>query len=104
MARVMPKDARLYSIEFSPANADIAHRILNHAGVDGVTVIVGTLGDGGQTMDRLESDHGFVSGSLDFVFLDHDKAAYLPDLERILALGWLHPGSVAVADNVKIPG
>ncbi len=104
MARIMPEDARLYSIEFSPANADIARRIWDHAGVDGLTVIVGTLGDGGRTMNRLESDHGFEAGSLDFVFLDHDKAAYLPDLERILARGWLHPGSVAVADNVKIPG
>ena len=36
--------------------------------------------------------------------VDHDKAAYLPDLERILGRGWLHPGSVVVADNVKVPG
>jgi catechol O-methyltransferase len=38
------------------------------------------------------AEHGFAPGSLDFVFVDHDKAAYLPDLERILARGWLHPG------------
>jgi catechol O-methyltransferase len=38
------------------------------------------------------------------VFLDHDKDAYLPDLQRILAEGWLHPGSVVVADNVLFPG
>ena len=67
-------------------------------------MVVGSLRDGGDTMSRLESQHGFTSGSVDFVFVDHDKAAYLPDLERILGRGWLHPGSVVVADNVKLPG
>jgi catechol O-methyltransferase len=38
------------------------------------------------------------------VFVDHDKSAYLPDLERIVDRGWLHPGSIVVADNVKFPG
>jgi catechol O-methyltransferase len=104
-ARVMPDGARLYSIEFNPANADIARSILAHAGVgDRVTVVVGTLGDGGATMTALEDEHGFTPESLDFVFIDHDKDAYLPDLERIVGQGWLRPGALAVADNVKFPG
>ncbi len=103
--RVMPDGAHLYSLEFNPDNADIARRIIDHAGVgDRVTVVVGTLGDGGQTISALESEHGFDEGSLDFVFIDHDKDAYLPDLERILERGWLRPGAVVVADNVKFPG
>src|SRR5436190_18301621 len=82
--RVMPDTAHLYSVEFHPANAEIARSILAHAGVgDRVTVIVGTLGDGGTTISALEEEHGFTRRSLDFVFLDHDKDAYLPDLERI---------------------
>lgn len=105
MARVMPEDARLLSVEFLQANADIARRLLVHAGVDDrVTVVVGTLADGGETVDRLESDYGLTEGNLDFVFIDHDKSAYLTDLERILDRGWLHSGSVVVADNVKVPG
>jgi catechol O-methyltransferase len=105
MVRVMPSDARLYSIELSPANAQIARRIWDHAGVgDRVTVIVGHLGDGGSTLDQLRTTYGFAPGGLDFVFLDHDKAAYLPDLRRILDQDWLHRGSVVVADNVKFPG
>ena len=64
MARVMPPDAQLYSIEFSPANSEIARRIWEQAGIaDRVTVVVGSLGDGGQTMDRLESEHGFTRGA-----------------------------------------
>ena len=103
--RAMPDAAHLYSVEFLDANAAIARRIIDHAGVgDWVTVVVGTLGDGGATMDALESEHGFAPGSLDFAFLDHDKEAYLPDLERIVERGWLHPAAVVVADNIKFPG
>jgi catechol O-methyltransferase len=105
MARVMPDQAQLCSIEFSQANADVARRIWDHAGIgDRVSVIVGSLGDGGQTMARLEAEHGYSDGSLDFVFIDHDKRVYLPDLQLVLSQGWLHPGSVVVADNVKFPG
>jgi len=105
IARVMPPEARLHSIEFSEANARIARRIWDHAGIgDRATVVVGSLGDGGRTLARLEAEHGFAPGSVDFVFVDHDKAAYLADLERILQRGWLHAGSLVVADNVRVPG
>jgi catechol O-methyltransferase len=105
MARVMPADAHLFSVEFLQANAEIARRVWGHAGVGArVTAVVGSLGDGGETIARLRREHGFVEGSVDLVFIDHDKSHYLPDLERILAEGWLHPGSIVVADNVKFPG
>lgn len=104
MARVMPSDARLLSVEFSAANAAIARRVWEHAGVaDRVEVVVGTLGDGGTTAELLESSHG-VRAAVDLVFIDHDKSAYLPDLRLMLERGWLHPASVVVADNVKLPG
>jgi catechol O-methyltransferase len=103
--RAMPAGAHLWSIEFNPANAEVARRILAHAGVEErVTILVGTLADGGRTLGALETEHGFEHGSLDFVFLDHDKDAYLPDLERIVERGWLRPGAVVVADNVRFPG
>ena len=76
-----------------------------HAGVDDrVTCVVGTIGDGGRTLDALANEYGFDSGTLDFVFLDHDKDAYLDDLHSILERGWLHPGSIVMADNVQLPG
>jgi catechol O-methyltransferase len=104
-ARVMPAGAHLFSVELNADNAAIARRILAHAGVgDRVTVVVGTLGDGGATIAALEREHGFTEGSLDFLFIDHDKDAYVPDLEHVLGRGWLRPGAVVVADNVKVPG
>jgi catechol O-methyltransferase len=104
IARAAPS-AKVYSVEFAAANAEVARRIWAHAGVDDrVTCVVGTIGDGGRTLDALANEHGFAPGKLDLLFLDHDKNAYLPDLQSILDRGWLHPGSIAVADNVRIPG
>ena len=97
--------ARIYSVEFSAANADVARRIWAHAGAaDRITCVVGTLGDDGRTADTLARDHGFTDGAVDLVFIDHDKRAYLSDLRTILMRNWLHQGSIVVADNVGIPG
>lgn len=105
IARRLPPGGRLFSVEFNADNATIARQMIEHAGVaDRVTFVVGTLGDGGKTLRALSERHGFDAGSLDLLFIDHDKDAYLPDLKRIVEAGWLHPGSVAVADNVKFPG
>ena len=104
IARAGP-DARVVSVELAEANAANARRIWAHAGVaDRITCVVGTIGDGGTTLDNLARDHGFTTGGLDLLFIDHDKAAYLPDLLRIIERGWLHPGSITVADNVLVPG
>lgn len=104
IARAAP-NAKVVSVELAEANAANARQIWAHAGVaDRVTCVVGTIGDGGRTLDELAGNHGFASGTLDFVFLDHDKDAYLDDLKSIVARGWLHAGSLAVADNVRVPG
>jgi catechol O-methyltransferase len=102
---VAAPDAQVTSVEFNAANAAIARRVWEHAGVGGrVTAVVGTLGDGGQTVRRLREEQGLGAGSVDFVFVDHDKNAYLPDLRLIQREGWLRPGALVVADNVKLPG
>src|SRR5204863_8525149 len=88
-----------------PANASVARRIWEHAGLgERVTVLHGTLGDEGRTIERLTTEHGFGPGRLDFVFVDHVRPAYLPDLQRILGQRWLHQGSIVLADNMKVPG
>ncbi|MCD2195279.1 O-methyltransferase [Actinomycetospora endophytica] len=103
--RAMPSGAHLWSVEVSPANAAIARRVWEHAGVgDRVTAVIGFLGDGGRTIRRLREQDEFGAGGLDLVFIDHAKEEYVPDLERILEQGWLHPGSIVVADNVRFPG
>ena len=104
IARAAPS-ATVFSVELAEANAEVARRIWAHAGIDDrVTCVVGTIGDGGRTLDALANEHGFVADKLDFLFIDHDKDAYLRDLQSILDRGWLHRGSVVVADNVGFPG
>lgn len=104
IARAAPS-ARVLSVEFAAANAEVARRIWAHAGVaDRVTCVVGTLGDGGRTLDALADEHGVSPGSVDLLFIDHDKKAYLADLLSVEHRGWLHRGSIVVADNVRIPG
>jgi catechol O-methyltransferase len=99
------QSARVFSIELAEANAQIARRIWAHAGVDDrITCVVGTIGDSGRTLDALAAEHGFAADKLDFLFIDHDKGAYLTDLHSILDRGWLHRGSIVVADNILIPG
>lgn len=97
--------ARVVSVELSAANAAVARRIWEHAGVGRrISCVVGTIGDGGATLDRLQTEHGCLPGALDLLFIDHDKNAYLADLLSIVDRGWLRPGSIVLADNVGIPG
>jgi catechol O-methyltransferase len=104
IARAAP-DAKVFSVELAEANAANARRIWAHAGVaDRVTCVVGTISDGGRTLDTLAERHGFASSSVAFVFLDHDKDVYLDDLASIVERGWLQPGAIVVADNVRVPG
>jgi catechol O-methyltransferase len=105
MARATAPDTQIFTVEYSAANAEIARRNLDYAGVSHrVEVVVGSIGDGGRTLSHLRTVSGLSEGSLDFVFLDHAKEFYLSDLALIIEQGWLHPGSVAVADNVGFPG
>jgi catechol O-methyltransferase len=105
IARALPPGGRLTSVELNPDNASIARGVVAHAGAgDRVTFVVGSLGDGGATLDLLTREHGFADGGVDLVFLDHAKERYLPDLQLLLERGFLHPGTVVVADNIRFPG
>lgn len=93
----------IVSVELSADNAANARRIWEHAGVaDRVSCVQGTIGDGGATLDTVAEILG--SRPVDFLFLDHDKDAYLPDLLAVLERGWLTAGAVAMADNMGLPG
>ena len=53
MSRCLAPGGRVCSVEFNASNAELARRIIAHAGAaDRISILVGTLGDGGQTLDR----------------------------------------------------
>jgi len=104
IAQALPAGGKLLSIEMNPRNASISTRVWEHAGVaDRVTAVVGTIDDG-RTISRLKTEFGLEPGSLDFLFIDHEQSRYLPDLLLLLEARLLRPGTVVLADNVKIPG
>lgn len=55
-----------------------------------------------EVIPRLREDFGIER--LDFVFMDHWKRCYLPDLQALEDSGLLGEGSVVLADNVLFPG
>ena len=98
-----PRARGVVSVELSASNAEVAQRIWEHAGVaDRVRCVVGTIGDSGATLNWLQNEYGCGEGAVDLLFIDHDKNAYLADLQSIVGRG-LHRGSIVVADNVGIP-
>jgi len=104
IARSVPS-ARIVTVELAQANAAVARRIWEHAGVaDRITCVVGTIGDGGATLDALRDECGFAPDTVDFLFIDHNKNVYLADLLSIVERGWLRQGAIVVADNVGFPG
>ncbi len=97
MARALPPDGRIVTLEADPKHAQVARANFARAGVaDKVDVIEGR---GLDTLPRLAAEG---REPFDFVFIDADKPSYTDYLEWSLKL--THPGSMIVADNVVRDG
>jgi caffeoyl-CoA O-methyltransferase len=93
MARALPPDGRLLSLERDPAFADVARGSITRAGLaDRVEIRVGRALD---TLADLEREG---AGPFDMVFIDADKQPYAEYLQAVLLLS--APGTLIVADNV----
>lgn len=90
MARALPSDGHITTLEASSKHAQVARDNFEKAGVAGrITVREG------RALDLLPS---FAGQSFDLVFIDADKAGYPHYLDWALKLS--HPGTVIIADNV----
>lgn len=94
LARALPADGRLISIEYDPAHADVARANLARAGCDKVAEV--RTGAALDVLPRLAAEPG--AGPFDLVFIDADKANNAHYVEWALRL--TRPGSVIVVDNV----
>lgn len=93
LARALPADGLLLTIEIDPDRAARARANFTRAGVgDRAHVLVGDA-------ERLVAK---VAGPFDLIFQDGDKLQYEPLLDRLVAL--LRPGGVLVTDNVLWDG
>jgi caffeoyl-CoA O-methyltransferase len=93
MARALPGDGRLITLEFDPHHAEVARRNLARAGLTAkVDVRVGKALD---VLPMLEREG---AGPFDLVFIDADKPPYVEYFEWALRMS--RPGTLIVADNV----
>jgi len=97
LARALPPDGRLITVEADARHADVARRNFARAGVTSrVDLRVG------RGLDVLPQLHVERAGPFDFVFIDADKVNYPHYLDWAIRL--CHPGSLIVADNVVRKG
>jgi predicted O-methyltransferase YrrM len=97
LARALPPDGHLLSLEYEPRHAEVARANLAAAGVaDRVEVRVGAA------VDSLADLIAAGTEPYDLVFIDADKQSYPEYLTASLQL--TRPGSVIIADNVVRQG
>ena len=93
LARALPKDGKLVTLELSPAHAVVARKNLDRAGVGALVDI--RVGRAGDTLNKM-IEAG--EASFDLVFIDADKPAYVGYLNQVLQLA--HSGTVILGDNL----
>jgi len=97
MARALPPDGKLVTIEIDPKHAEVARANLDRAGFkDSVDVRVGPA------IKELPKIAKEDQGPFDFVFIDADKPS-IPDYFA-WSLKMSRPGSVIIVDNVVREG
>ncbi|MCR2762308.1 O-methyltransferase [Microbacterium sp. zg.B48] len=95
LARGIPDDGRVVTIEAEPRNAAIARANLDRAGVGHKVDI--RIGRGEHVLPMLDGEEPF-----DLVFIDADKESNTIYLDWAARLG--HPGTVVVVDNIGRAG
>jgi predicted O-methyltransferase YrrM len=93
LARALPHDGRLTTLEFSPRHAEVARANLAGAGLaDKVDVVVGAA------LETLPGVIKRADAPFDLVFIDADKVNYPHYFGHVM--GAVRPGSLVLADNV----
>lgn len=93
LARALPKDGEVVTLEAEPLHADTARANIERAGFSRTVEI--KLGPAAQTLDAMVKDG---VRPFDFIFIDADKPGYPAYLDLAIKLSW--PGTVIVADNM----
>ena len=97
MARALPADGRLITLEAEPKHAEVARANFTRAGLDRVIEL--RLGRASDTLPQLAAEG---SGRFDVVFIDADKVSTADYFAWALKL--THRGSLIIVDNVVRKG
>jgi len=93
MARALPRDGRLISLEYDPKHADVARKNIERAGLSGVAEV-----RVGKALDSLPKIHAAGEGPFDLIFIDADKPNNPAYFDWALKLS--RKGTAIIADNV----
>lgn len=93
MARALPGDGKLISLEFDARHAGVARTNIKNAGLDSLVEV--RVGKALDLLPLLVSEN---AGPFDMIFIDADKAPYKEYFEWSLKLS--RKGTLIVADNV----
>lgn len=93
LAKALPADGKITTIEFDEQHASLAKENIQSAGLSSmIDVRVGSA------LDILPQLHDKGEGPFDLIFIDADKPPYKEYFEWAIKLG--RPGTIIVADNV----
>ncbi len=92
LARALPEDGSLVSLELDPHHAEVAKANLERAGLRAKVEI--RVGPAGETLAQMEADG---EAPFDLVFIDADKDGYVEYLHRAFAL--TREGGLILGDN-----
>ncbi|TCJ18375.1 O-methyltransferase [Rubrobacter taiwanensis] len=92
LARALPRDGVLISLELREHHAGVARRNIERAGLSGRVEV--RVGDARERLAELAGQ----GGVFDLIFIDADKTGYPEYLEWSLRLS--RPGTLILADNV----
>jgi predicted O-methyltransferase YrrM len=93
LARALPADGRLISLEFDPKHAEVARANVARAGLAGIVEI--RLGPALESLPKIAAEN---RGPFDLVFIDADKENIPGYFTWSLKL--TRPGSLIIVDNV----
>ena len=93
MARALPKDGKLITLELEQRHADVAQKNINEAGLKELVNI--RIGKAINLLPTLAEEN---AGPFDMIFIDADKPPYAEYFQWALKLS--RPGTLIVADNV----
>lgn len=97
LARALPADGRLITLEYDPKHAEVAQSNITRAGLDQIVEV-----KVGLALDSLIQLHKEDQGPFDFIFIDADKKGN-PDYFQ-WALKLSRKGTVIITDNVVRSG
>jgi len=105
IARNLPAEGLLVSIELDPLFAAIATKIVEHAGLEHkVKILMGTVEQRTDNILSCFKNMSKAGTSVDFLLCDHSKELFVPDLKLLEEKGIAGPGTVVMGDTTVYPG